>query len=80
MSKEEIIERALELSLRERVLRAEELWQSIGPEPGPEGATDGAQEALETAKRRDLELTSRAVQERSHDAVMKSARRAVGCD
>ncbi|HEV7668507.1 MAG TPA: hypothetical protein VGS22_08295 [Thermoanaerobaculia bacterium] len=80
MSKEEIIERAMELPLRDRVLLAEELWQSVGPLTGVEIATDGVREAIETAKRRDFEMTSGRVEGLSHDAVMKSARHAIGCD
>lgn len=76
MSKEEIVERAMELPLRERVLLAEQLWQSIGPEL----ERDGTREAIETAKRRDLEMTSGQVEGLTHDEVMESARRAIGCD
>ena len=76
MSKEEIVERAMELPLRERVLLAEQLWQSIGPEL----EADGTREAIETAKRRDLEMTSGQVEGLTHDEVMESARRAIGCD
>jgi len=80
MSKEEIIERALELPLRERVLLAEELWQSIGSESESTVAADETREAIATAKRRDLELTSGRVQGRTHEEVMQSVRRAIGCD
>ncbi len=80
MSKEEIIERAMELPLRDRVLLAEEIWQSIGSLTGVEATSDGAREAVETAKRRDLEMTSGRVEGLTHDAVMESARRALGCD
>ncbi len=76
MSKDEIIERAMELSLQERVLLAEQLWQSISPEV----EADGTREVIETAKRRDLEMTSGRVEGLTHDAVMESARRALGCD
>ena len=80
MSKEELVERALELPLRERVLLAEELWQSIGLESGPTVAADETRDAIALAKRRDLDLTSGRVPRRTHEEVMKSARRAIGCD
>lgn len=80
MSKEELVERALELPLPERVSLAEKLWQSIGSGSEPAVAADETCEAMATAKRRDLELASGQVQGRTHDEVMQSVRRAIGCD
>ena len=70
----------MELPLRERVLLAEALWQSIGSESRSSVAADETRDAIALAKPRDLDLTSGRVQGRTHEEVMKSARRAIGCD
>ena len=80
MSKEELVERAMKLPLRERVLLAEELWQSIGSESGSAVAADETRDAIALARRRDLDLASSRVEGRTHEEVMKSAGRAIGCD
>ena len=74
MSREQITRAALELPLNERVDLAEQLWQSI--EEGLPAVEEG--EAIETARRRDAELDSGAVNGRTHDQVMESIRRALG--
>jgi hypothetical protein len=64
------------IPLAERVDPAEALWQSIG-----EGLQAGEErQALSHARRRDDEPASDSVSGRTHDEVMKAARRAVGCD
>ena len=64
------------LPLAERVDLAEALWQSIG-----EGLRAGEEQAAVTlARSRDAELASGSVSGRTHDEVMKAARRAIGCD
>jgi len=71
-----LTQQAMALPLAERVRLAEARWQSFG-----EGLRSGEEsEAIEQAKRRDAELTSGAVPSRSHDDVMRDARRAIGCD
>ena len=74
MSREQITRAALELPLNERVDLAEQLWQSI--EEGLPAVEE--REAIETARRRDAELDSGAVNGRTHDQVMESIRRALG--
>lgn len=75
MNTQPLAEQMLELPLEERVGLAEALWHSIG-----EGlAAGGEREAIEQAKRRDAELTSGAAPGRSHEEVMRSARRRIGC-
>ena len=63
------------LPISERVSLAQALWQSI--DVGLAAAKD--REAVAEAIRRDEELSSGAVQGRTHDEVMRTARRAVGC-
>lgn len=68
-----LAEQVMALPLAERVDLAEALWQSIG-----EGLQAGGEsEAVEQAARRDAELASGATSGRSHDEVMKAARRAI---
>ena len=75
MTTQPLTEQAMALPLDERVGLAEALWQSIG-----EGlATGGEREAIEQAARRDAELTSGAASGRTHEEVMRTARRAIGC-
>ncbi|WP_152054474.1 addiction module protein [Tautonia marina] len=71
-----LTERLLALPLADRIELAEVLWQSIGE--GLRPTTEA--EALADARRRDAELTSGAVQARSHEEIMTAARRAIGCD
>jgi putative addiction module component (TIGR02574 family) len=76
METRQLTEQLMALPLAERVDLAEALWQSIG-----EGLRAGEeQEAITQARRRDAELASGSVSGRSHDEVMKAARRAIGCD
>ena len=63
------------LPLAERVSLAQALWESINSDL-PDG--DG-RAAVDEAIRRDEELSSGKVTGRSHDEVMKAARRATGC-
>lgn len=64
------------LPLAERVALAQALWETIDA-----GLTDTDQQAaVREAIRRDQELTARTVAGRSHEDVMKAARRSIGCD
>ncbi len=75
MSTKQITAKAMALPLAERVSLAQALWQSINSD-----LPDGDERAgLDEAIRRDQELSSRKVSGRSHDEVMKAARRATGC-
>jgi putative addiction module component (TIGR02574 family) len=75
MATQQLTEQVMALPLAERVNLAEALWQSIG-----EGLRAGGErEAIEQATRRDAELTSGAVAGRTHEEVMQTARRAIGC-
>ena len=76
MDNRQLTEQLMALPLEERVGLAEALWQSIG-----EGLRAGEeQEAITLAKRRDAELASGSASGRTHEEVMKAARRAIGCD
>ncbi len=74
MNTNPLIDQAMALPLEDRVGLAEALWQSIG-----EGLEVGDEaEALAQAARRDAEMTAGAVAGRSHEDVMRAARRAIG--
>ena len=75
MSTEQITSEAMALPLAERVSLAQALWESINA--GLPVMDEGA--AVAEAVRRDQELSSGTVSGRSHDEVMKAARRATGC-
>jgi putative addiction module component (TIGR02574 family) len=75
MSTKQITAEAMALPLAERVSLAQALWESINSDL-PDG--DG-RAAVDEAIRRDEELSSGKVTGRSHDDVMKAARRATGC-
>jgi putative addiction module component (TIGR02574 family) len=75
MSTKQITAEAMALPLAERVSLARALWESINSDL-PDG--DG-RAAVDEAMRRDEELSSGKVTGRSHDDVMKAARRATGC-
>jgi putative addiction module component (TIGR02574 family) len=75
MSTEQITSEAMALPLAERVSLAQALWESINS--GLSATDEGA--AVAEAIRRDQELSSGTVSGRSHDEVMKAARRATGC-
>ena len=63
------------LPLAERVTLAQALWQSIDADL----VDADEQQAVREAIRRDAELESGAVVDRSHQEVMQAARRALGC-
>jgi len=68
---------ALELPIPERVQLAQALWESI--DQTGEGFPVTAELRAEL-KRRDAELSSGIDRGRSHEEVMKAARRAIGCE
>jgi putative addiction module component (TIGR02574 family) len=77
MSREQITRAALELPVHERVELAEHLWRSV-EEGLPGEIGEDEREAIESARRRDAELSSGTVAGRTHEQVMESVRRALG--
>jgi len=73
MSADQLKSEAMALPILERVSLAQALWQSIDAGLAECDETAAVQEAI----RRDRELSSGAVIGRSHEDVMKSARRAL---
>lgn len=73
MSTEQLIADAMALPLSERVSLAQALWESIDA-----GLQDSDQRAaVAEAIRRDKELSTGRVTGRTHEEVMKTARRAL---
>ena len=64
------------LPLAERVVLAQELWESVHADYLNSSERDALTEAIE----RDQQLSSGAVTGRTHEEVMQAARRAIGCD
>jgi len=75
MSTQQLTIKAMALPISVRVSLAQALWQSI--DGGLEAAEDC--DVLADAIRRDKEISSGVVQGRTHEEVMRAARRAVGC-
>ena len=75
MSAQELTSEAMALPLSERVSLAQALWESIDAALGD---TDERQ-AVREAVLRDQELSSGVVEGRTHDDVMRAARRSIGC-
>jgi putative addiction module component (TIGR02574 family) len=73
---QELAAEAMALPLPERISLAQALWQSI--DAGLPEADEN--EEISEAVRRDQELDSDKVAGRSHEDVMRAARRAIGCD
>lgn len=76
MSTKELTQEAMALPLAERVALAQSLWQSIeGPTTGK--VADEVKWAVEEATRRDEELSSGKAVGRTHEQVMRAARKAI---
>jgi len=76
MTTEELMADAMALPLAERVSLAQALWESIDA-----GLPDAdALAAVNEAIQRDEELSSGKVTGRTHEQVMRAARRALECD
>lgn len=75
MSTQELTAEAMALPLSERVSLAQALWESI--ETGL--AETNEDSALREAVRRDEELSSGSATGRTHEEVMRAARRSIGC-
>jgi hypothetical protein len=66
----------MSLPLAERMSLAQALWESIDA-----GLADTDKSlAVREAIRRDQELSSETVSGRTHEQVIQTARRAIGCD
>jgi putative addiction module component (TIGR02574 family) len=79
MSNEQLIQQILSLPLSERIDLAQTLWENIHEGLDfPE--TEEDQDVIEEARKRGDELMSGAVTGHSHEQVMESARRVLGCD
>jgi putative addiction module component (TIGR02574 family) len=76
MSAKELAQEAMALPLAERVALAQTLWQSIGGQSADSVNTE-VQWAVEEAAKRDAELSSGAVSGRTHEQVMRAARKAI---
>jgi hypothetical protein len=79
MSHEQLQE-LLGLPLAERIGLAQALWQSIHESADDDPDGDEGRQAVEQARARDAEMTSGAAVGRTHEEVMKAARRALQCD
>lgn len=77
MSTKELTREAMALPLAERVALAQSLWQSIEGQPKGQ-ITDEVNWALNEADRRDAELSSGQAVGRTHEQVMRAARKAIG--
>jgi putative addiction module component (TIGR02574 family) len=66
------------LPLPERILLAQDLWQSIDEGQVSSGPAE-EREAVVEAQRRDAELSSGDVAGRTHEQVMETMRRAIEC-
>jgi putative addiction module component (TIGR02574 family) len=75
MSTQQLTDAAMALPLSERVSLAQALWQSIDA-----GLADSdEQETWREVRQRDQELSSGAAVGRTHEEVMRAARRAIEC-
>ncbi|MGI8437076.1 MAG: addiction module protein [Chthoniobacterales bacterium] len=76
MSTQQLTSEAMALPLSERVSLAQALWQSIDAGLADVDEGDVVREAI----RRDEELSSGVVAGRTHEEVIATARRSLGCD
>lgn len=76
MSGKELTQEAMALPLAERIALAQSLWQSIEGQPVGRVA-DEVKWAVAEADRRDAELSSGQAAGRTHEQVMRAARKAL---
>ena len=76
MSTKELTREAMALPLAERIALAQSLWHSIEGQPTGTVA-DEVEWAVREADRRDAELSSGQASGRTHEEVMRAARRAL---
>lgn len=75
MLTQQLTHAAMRLSLSERVVLAQDLWQSIGVDLSDTDEHGAMCDVIQ----RDQELSIGMVAGRTHDAVMQAARCAIGC-
>jgi hypothetical protein len=78
MQTDDLVRQLIALPLPDRVTVAQALWQSID-EGLATDAADDQQDAVQTALRRDEELSSGLRIGRSHEEVMEAVRQALQC-
>jgi len=76
MSTKDLTQEAMALPLAERVALAQTLWQSIEGQPAGK-VSDEVNWAIQEADRRDAELSSGQAVGRTHEQVMRAARKAI---
>jgi putative addiction module component (TIGR02574 family) len=76
MSAKQLTQDAMALPLAERVALAQTLWQSIGGQPSGK-LDEQVKWAVEESARRDAELSSGGKTGRTHEEVMRAARKAI---
>jgi putative addiction module component (TIGR02574 family) len=76
MSTKELAKEAMALPLAERVALAQSLWQSIEGQPADKVANE-VDWSVREADRRDTELSSGQAIGRTHEQVMRAARKAL---
>ena len=76
MSTKELTQEAMALPLAERVALAQTLWHSIEDQPAGK-VSDEENWAIREADRRDAELSSGQAVGRTHEQVMRAARKAI---
>ena len=76
MQTDALVQQLMALPLPDRVIVAQELWQSIDERLGADTG-DEHRDAAKEALRRDAELASGTVIGRSHEEVMEAVRRAL---
>lgn len=78
MQTDDLVQQLIALPLLDRITVAQALWQSIDESEIIDTANE-QHKAVETARRRDRELTDGAVAGRSHEDMMEAVRRALEC-
>jgi hypothetical protein len=78
MQTDDLVQQLIALPLPDRVMVAQALWQSIDDGLAADAA-DEQWEAVQTALRRDKELSSGSITGRSHEEVMEAVRQALQC-
>ena len=76
MSTKEIVREAMAMPLAERVALAQGLWQSIESQQVGQ-VTDEVIWAVQESERRDAELSTGQASGRTHEQVMRAARKAI---
>ena len=70
---------ALSLPIEDRILLAQQLWDSLGKTPASSIENEGAA-AVKEAQQRDEEIESGSCETVSHEQVMQNARKKLQCE